>query len=102
MTAATSLSVPQASERLYEALTHHFGPMDFSATDPLVIALAEFGQRSREDSDAAIEVASRHVYEALTQHQSNRDFGTSAPFVLALAEYKDACRSAGVKSQAQA
>ena len=102
MTAATSLSVPQASERLYEALTHHFGPMDLGATDPLVIALSELGQRSREGDEVAVDAASRLVYEALTRHQGNRDFGATAPFVVALAEYKDACRSAGVKGKAQA
>jgi hypothetical protein len=43
-----SLSVEQASEHLYEALTHHYGPLDLSATDPLVKAISENGQASRE------------------------------------------------------
>ena len=98
MTATTSLSVPQASERLYEALSHHFGPMDLGATDPLVIAISEYGQRSREGEPTAIEVASRHVYEALTRHQGNRDFSATSPFVVALADYKDACRFAGPRT----
>ena len=97
MSTTTPLTVPQASARLSEALTHHFGPMDLAANDPLVIAIAEYGQRSREGNEAAVEAASKHVYEALTRHQGNRDFGAHDPVVIALAEYKDACRAAGSK-----
>jgi hypothetical protein len=98
MTTITPLTVPQASERLYEAMTHHFGPMDLAASDPLVIAISEYGQRSREGDDTATQTASKHVYEALTRHQGNRDFDAHDPLVIAIAEYKDACRAAGPRN----
>ena len=37
-----------ASARVYEALSHHFGPRDFAADDPFVIALSEYGQACKE------------------------------------------------------
>jgi hypothetical protein len=39
--------VKQASTHVYEALTHHFGPRDLGAADPVVKALAEYGQACR-------------------------------------------------------
>ena len=98
MTITAPPTVPQGSTKLYEALTHHFGPMDLAANHPLVVAIAEYGQHSREGDESAIKVASQHVYEALTRHQGNRDFGPNDPVVIALAEYKDACRAAGMAS----
>ena len=95
MTTATPLTVPQASTRLYEALTHHFGPMDLAADDPLVIAISDYGQHSREGDEVAIRAASNHLYEVLTHHQGNRDFGAHDPVVIAIVEYKEACRAAG-------
>jgi hypothetical protein len=32
---------------VYEALTRHFGPRDLSANDPVVKALAEYGNACR-------------------------------------------------------
>lgn len=98
MSATTPLSVADASTRLYEALTKHFGPRDFDAHDPLVIAIAEYGQRSREGDEAAVALASEHVYEAMTHHQGNRDFDAHDHVVLALADFRDACRAAGPKA----
>ncbi len=37
----------KASQHVYEALTHHFGPRDLGANDPVVHALAEYGQACR-------------------------------------------------------
>ncbi len=98
MSATTPISVAEASTRLYEALTKHFGPRDFDAHDPLVIAISEYGQRSREGDEAGISEASKHVYEALTHHQGNRDFDAHDHVVLALADYREACRAAGPKA----
>ena len=93
-----SLSVEQASEHLYEALTHHYGPLDLSATDPLVKAISEYGQASREADEDRIKAASAHIWEALSHHKERLDLGANDPLVKALAEYGDACRRAGVKS----
>lgn len=88
-------SVAEASERLYAALTHHFGPLDLGARDPLVLAIAEYGKRCRQQNEEEIRAASRQVYEALTHHFGPRDLGASDPVVKALAEYGRACRAAG-------
>lgn len=89
--------VKQASARLYEAMTHHYGPLDLSAHQPLVRAISEYGQRSREHNDEGVSQASTHVYEALTHHFGPRDLGANDPVVMALAEYGKACRDAGLK-----
>ena len=90
-------AVKQASAHLYEAMTHHYGPLDLAAHQPLVKAISEFGQRSREHDDAGVTQASTHVYEALTHHFGPRDLAANDPVVKALAEYGKACRAAGVK-----
>ncbi|HQW51762.1 MAG TPA: hypothetical protein PL082_06865 [Tepidiformaceae bacterium] len=90
-------AVKQASAHLYEAMTHHFGPLDLSAHQPLVKAIAEYGQRSREHDEEGVKQASAHVYEAMTHHFGPRDLGANDPVVHALAEYGQACRTAGPK-----
>ncbi len=90
-------AVKRASAHLYEAMTHHYGPLDLSAHQPLVKAISEYGQRSREHDDEGIKRASTHVYEALTHHFGPRDLGATDPVVHALAEYGQACREAGKK-----
>lgn len=98
MTVETRLneeSVDHASEKLYAALTHHFGPLDLGAHDPLVLAIAEYGKQCRKQDEEEIRIASRKVYEALTHHFGPRDLGASDPVVKALAEYGRACREAG-------
>lgn len=99
MTTATSEdAVHQASTHLYEALTHHFGPLDLGAHEPLVLAITEYGQRCRSNDEEAIQVASKHVYEALTHHFGPRDLGAHDPVTLAIAEYGAACRAAGPRA----
>lgn len=88
-------SVDRASEKLYAALTHHFGPLDLGARDPLVLAIAEYGKQCRLQDDEQVKAASRKVYEALTHHFGPRDLGANDPVVKALAEYGRACRAAG-------
>jgi hypothetical protein len=90
--------VKQASEHLYEALTHKFGPLDMGANQPLVRAISEYGQRSREHDEEGIREASRHVYEAMTHHFGPMDLGAHQPVVRALAEYGQACREAGARA----
>jgi len=90
-------AVKRASAHLYEAMTHHYGPLDLSAHQPLVRAISEYGQRSREHNDEGVSQASTHVYEALTHHFGPRDLGANDPVVMALAEYGKACRDAGLK-----
>ncbi|MEX0784313.1 MAG: hypothetical protein WD557_16855 [Dehalococcoidia bacterium] len=92
-----TLTVAQASEHVYEALTHHFGPLDLGANQPLVKAISEYGQRSREGDEAAIKEASAHIWQALSHHKERLDLGANDPLVKALAEYGDACRREGVK-----
>lgn len=89
--------VKKASEHLYEAMTHHFGPLDLGAHQPIVRAISEYAQRNREHDDAGIKQASAHVYEALSHHFGPLDLGAHDPLVMALAEYGDACRAAGAK-----
>ena len=88
-------AVKQASADLYEAMTHHYGPLDLSAHQPLVKAISEYGQRSRDNDEDGVKQASTHVYEALTRHFGPRDLGANDPVVVALAEYGKACREAG-------
>ncbi len=89
--------VKQASAHLYEAMTHHYGPLDLGAHQPLVKAISEYGQRSRERDDEGVTLASAHVYEALTHHFGPRDLGAHDPVVKSLVEYGKACRGAGIK-----
>ncbi len=91
-------AVKQASAHLYEAMTHHYGPLDLAAHQPLVKAISEYGQRSREHNDDGVKLASAHVYEALTHHFGPRDLAANDPVVKALAEYGQACRDAGPKA----
>ena len=93
-----TLSVDQASTHLYEALTHHFGPLDLGASDPLVKAISEYGQRSREGDEEGIHEASAHIWETLSHRKERLDLGANDPLVKALAEYGEACRREGVKS----
>lgn len=93
----TESAVKQASAHLYEAMTHHYGPLDLAAHQPLVKAISEYGQRSRDHDDAGVAAASTHVYEALTRHFGPRDLSANDPVVRSLAEYGKACRDAGKK-----
>jgi len=90
-------AVKQASAHLYEAMTHHYGPLDLAAHQPLVKAISEYGQSSRAHDEAGVATASAHVYEALTKHFGPRDLGADDPVVKALSEYGSACRAAGNK-----
>ncbi len=90
-------AVKEASSHLYEAMTHHYGPLDLSAHQPIVKAISEYGQRSREGNDEGVKQASEHVYEALSKHFGPRDLGANDPVVKALSEYGQACRASGVK-----
>ena len=91
-------AVKQASSHLYEAMTHHYGPLDLAAHQPLVKAISEYGQKSRDHDDDGVKLASAHVYEALTHHFGPRDLAATDPVVKALAEYGQACRDAGPKA----
>jgi hypothetical protein len=91
-------TVEEASGHVYEALTHHFGPLDLGATQPIVKAISEYGQRCREGDEAAIKEASSHIWQALSHHSERLDLGAHDPLVKALAEYGDACRRAGTAS----
>jgi len=90
--------VQRASQQLYEAMTHHFGPLDLGAHQPLVLAVSEYALRSREGVEAKIALASKHVYEALTHHFGPRDLGAHDPVVRAISKYGAACRAAGVRA----
>jgi hypothetical protein len=94
---SSTLNVQQASEHLYEALTHHFGPLDLSADQPLVRAISEYGQRSREHDEDGIARASAHIWEVLSHHAERLDLGADDPLVRALSEYGAACRAEGPK-----
>ena len=93
----TEDAVKQASAHLYEAMTHHYGPLDLAAHQPIVKAIAEYGQKSREHDEDGVKMASTHVYEALTHHFGPRDLSAGDPVVRALSEYGAACRAAGPK-----
>jgi len=90
-------AVKAASARLYEAMTHHYGPLDLSAHQPIVKAISEYGQHSREHNEDGVKAASTHVYEALTKHFGPQDLSATDSVVKALAEYGQACRDAGTK-----
>jgi hypothetical protein len=92
-----TLTVEQASAHVYEALTHHFGPLDLGANQPLVKAISEYGQRSREGDEEKIHEASAHIWQVLSHHQERLDLGANDPLVKALAEYGEACRREGVQ-----
>lgn len=91
-------TVKDASRALYEAMTHHFGPLDLGAHQPLVKAISEFGMQNRSGDEASIALASQHVYEALTHHFGPRDLGAHDPVVVAIAAYGTACREAGPRA----
>jgi hypothetical protein len=93
----TEEAVKKASAKLYEAMTHHYGPLDLAAHQPIVKAISEYGQRSREHNEDGVKTASTHVYEALTKHYGPQDLSANDGVVKALAEYGDACRKAGTK-----
>ena len=88
-------TVEEASAHLYEALTHHYGPLDLAAHQPLVRAISEYGQRCREGDEANIAEASKHVWVVLSHRAERLDLGAADPFVKALSEYGAACRAAG-------
>lgn len=91
-------AVKQASQALYGAMTHHYGPLDLGAHQPLVKAISEFGAHNRAgDADASAR-ASQHVYEALTHHFGPHDLGAHDPVVVAIAAYGTACREAGPRN----
>src|SRR4051812_37218069 len=92
-------TIHEASTHLYEALSHHFGPIDLSAGDPVVRAISEFGQRCREHDATGEAAASAHVYEALSRHFGPHDFAANDPLIIALSEYAQASREAGVLSR---
>ena len=94
----TPLDVHTASQHLWEALSHHQITMDIGAHDPLVMAIAGYGDACRHHEQAAIDAASRHVWEEMGKHRSTLDLGADDPVVKALAEYGDACRREGPKS----
>lgn len=94
-TLAADARVKQASQHLYEALTHRFGPLDLGAHQPLVLAITQYGAECRKGNEEEIAAASQHVYEALTHHFGPLDLGAKQPIVVALAEYGEACRAAG-------
>jgi len=89
------LTVSDASRHLWEALSHHSVTLDLGAHDPLVIAVATYGQACREHDQAKIDAASKHVWEEMTHHAVTLDLGAHDPFVKALSEYGEACREAG-------
>lgn len=91
-------TVQEAGERLYAALTHHFGPLDLSADQPLVRAVVEYGERCREGDDEAIGKASARIWEVLSHHKERLDLGARDPVVQALSEYGTACRAAGPRT----
>lgn len=90
-------TIEEASAHVYEALSHRFGPLDLGATDPLVKAISEYGQRCREGDEEAINEASSHIWQALSHRSERLDLGANDPLVKALAQFGDACRRAGVK-----
>ena len=90
--------VHRASAHLYEALTHHFGPLDLGAHEPLVLAISEYGQQCRRGDEERIHAASQHIFEAMTHHfrpldprRARADHGCDR-------EYGAACRAAGPKA----
>ena len=92
------LSVKEASQHLWEALSHHSVTMDMSASDPLVRAITQYGQTCREHGEEAVKTASAHVWEELSHHSVTLDLGANDPLMKALSEYGDACRREGVQA----
>ena len=90
----TRTDMERARDHLHDALARKFGSTR-SASDPLIRAIAEYGQKCREHDDAGMKSASTHVYEALTHHFGPLDLGANQPLVRALAEYGKACRETG-------
>ena len=91
-------AVHRASGHLYEALTHHFGPLDLGAHEPLVLAISEYGQQCRKGDEERIHTASQHIFEAMTHHFRPLDLGAHEPITVAISEYGAACRAAGPKA----
>jgi hypothetical protein len=87
----------RARDHLHDVLARKFGQAR-SASEPLIRAIAEYGQKCREHDEEGTRVASKHVYEALTHHFGPLDLGAHQPLVVALAEYGKACREAGPAS----
>ncbi|MFN0146008.1 MAG: hypothetical protein ACKVT1_05825 [Dehalococcoidia bacterium] len=99
MSSVTSpMTVKEASQHLWEALSHHSVTMDMSASDPLVRAITRYGQTCREHGEEAVKAASAHVWEELSHHSVTLDLGANDPVIKALAEYGEACRHEGVKA----
>ena len=48
---APETRVQAASQHLYEALSHHFGPLDLGAHQPLVLAISEYAKRCRQNDE---------------------------------------------------
>ncbi len=90
----TRTDMERARDHLHDALARKFGSTR-SASEPLIVAIAEYGQKCREHDEAGMRAASTHVYEALTHHFGPLDLGANQPLVKALAEYGKACREAG-------
>jgi hypothetical protein len=97
MNATTTVTVHEASEHLMDAIRHHFGTKDLAANDPLVVAIVDYGDKSRTHDDAGVHQASEQIYVALSHHFGPHDFGAHEPFVVALTAYGQACRAAGPK-----
>ncbi|MCC7366100.1 MAG: hypothetical protein IT303_17175 [Dehalococcoidia bacterium] len=91
----SAVTVEQASQHLYEALTHHFGNLDLGANDPVVRAISAYGQQCRQHDEEGIVQASKHLWEVLSHHSERLDLGAEDPVVKALSEYGAACRAAG-------
>ena len=77
----TPLDVHTASQHLWEALSHHQITMDIGAHDPLVMAIASYGDSCRKQDQAAIDAASRHIWEEVGKHRSTLDLGAAGPVV---------------------
>jgi hypothetical protein len=93
----TPVSVHDASQHLWEAMSHHQITLDMSASDPIVRAVTAYGQACREQDAAAIKATSAHVWEELSHHSVTLDLGADDPLVKALSEYGEACKREGVK-----
>ncbi len=98
MSAATeNRAVTDASAKLYEAFTHHFGPLDLSAHQPIVKAVSDYAAAARAHDQAKLHEAADHIYVAVTHQFGPRDFGAHDPFVVALSEYGAACAAEASK-----
>ncbi|MFN0096789.1 MAG: hypothetical protein ACKVVT_18685 [Dehalococcoidia bacterium] len=101
MSAATILTVADASRHLWEALSHHQITLDLDAHDPLVQAISAYGQACRASDAATVAATSKHVWEELSRHRVTLDLGANDPVIKALSEYGDACRHEGPRSAAK-